>query len=441
MTFANKLLPRLFLLLTSLMIVSALSWASLFVYSEQAPRARNFAQLLSSMVNLTRSAVVAADPGRRAELLAQMTRQEGILIYPAEQNEPLPVLVDPFMLKVQEHLRQRLGQETALATERYGSYGIFVQVDIEGDDYWIGLPRDRIFRSRSLQWIGWGALAAVVALLAAVAFVSRLTQPLKRLAGAARVVGEGRHPPPLPEDGPEEMAAVATAFNQMSADLVRLDQDRALILAGISHDLRTPLTRLRMGIEMTAADDATRDGMVADVEEMDRTIGQFLDFARTDNPVATTEDSPLALLQDVAEQYRRRGTSLALDLDDVGTLSMNVPAMRRAVGNLIDNALRHAGTKVAISLALHGDEASICIEVGDRGPGIPVAERERLMRPFTRLDSARSNPAGAGLGLAIVDRIVRQHSGRTELLSREGGGLLVRIVLPRSQDRYHADSR
>jgi two-component system osmolarity sensor histidine kinase EnvZ len=431
MKFTNRLLPRLFLLLTSLMIVSALSWASLFVFSEQTPRSRNFARLLTSIVNLTRSAVVAADIQRRGDLLLEMTQQEGVLIFPAEKNESLPILVDPFFTEVQEQLRQTLGQRTVLTTDRYGNHGAFVRVDIEGDDYWIGLPRERLEHSRSLQWLWWGSLAAVVALMAATAFVSRLTRPLKRLGIAAKTVGEGRHPPPLPEDGPEEMVAVATAFNQMTADLQRLDQDRALILAGISHDLRTPLTRLRMGIEMTASDDVTRDGMVADVEEMDKTIGQFLDFARTDLATTTTKENPQLMLEDLAEQYRRRGCALTLDLADVGSMSLNWPALRRAVSNLIDNAMCYATGSDAISLRLFGDKSAIVVEVGDRGPGIPSGEIDRLLRPFTRLESARSNPSGAGLGLAIVDRIARQHSGKLELLPRDGGGLLARIVLPR----------
>lgn len=435
MKFTNRLLPRLFLLLTAMMIVSALAWAALFVYSEQAPRARNFAQVLTSIVNLTRAALVSAAPERRGDLLLELTQQEGVRIYAAEENEaPVGEPEDPFLRDVLANLRQSLGPDTQLTTDRYGNHGVFVLVDIEGDDYWIGLPRERFDRSHSLQWIGWGSLGALVALLTAAAFVSRLTRPLKRLTAAARLVGEGRHPEPLPEDGPEELVAVATAFNQMTDDLERLDQDRALILAGISHDLRTPLTRLRMGIEMTAADETTRDGMIADVEEMDRTIGQFLDFARTNETAEHQNQSMQALLIEIAEQYRRRGIELGLAIEEAGEARINKASLRRAVSNLIDNAIHHAANGKqpgAIELALHGYTTSVAIEVRDRGPGIPAEEAGRLLRPFTRLDSARSNLSGAGLGLAIVDRIARQHAGRIELLSREGGGLVARITLPR----------
>lgn len=435
MKFTKRLLPRLFLLLATMMIVSALSWAALFVYAGQASRARDLAQVLTSIVNLTRSALVAAAPERRGDLLLELGQQENLGIYAAEENEAAAGEPnDPFLRDVLGNLRKSLGPNTELTTERYGNPGVFVLVYIEGDRYWIGLPRGRLGHSHSLQWIGWGLLGALVALLTAAAFVSRLTRPLKRLAIAARTVGEGRHPEPLPEDGPEELAAVATAFNQMAADLDRLDQDRALILAGISHDLRTPLTRLRMGIEMTTADEETRDGMVADVEEMDRTIGQFLDFARSKEEAEHPSEDLRTLLEEIAAQYRRRGIEPELDLADAGQLPINRATLRRAVGNLIDNAIRHGGNgrqPGAIVLALHGDAKSVTIEVRDRGPGIPPQETDRLLRPFTRLDDARSNPTGAGLGLAIVDRIARQHSGYVELVPRDGGGLVARIVLPR----------
>ena len=435
MRFTNRLLPRFFLLLTSLMVVSALSWATLFLYWDQAPRARNFAQILTSVINLTRAALVAAAPERRPGLLHELSMHEGVLIFPAEENESPPQApVDGFLRDVLANLRLSLGSETQLATERDGNPGIFVLVDIEGDGYWIGFPRERFDRSRSLQWLGWGILGAFIALLTAVWFVSRLTRPLDRLVIAAKSVGKGEHPPPLPEDGPEELATVATAFNQMNVDLERQNRERAFILAGISHDLRTPLTRLRMGIEMTDVDAATRDGMETDIEEMDITIGQFLDYARSNEPAPLENGDPAALMNEIVDQYRRRGIPIGSRIDHVGSIAMHGATLRRALCNLIDNSVRYATTDnqaSQVELALRGDDRSVVIEVTDRGPGIPEVETERMLRPFTRLNDARSNAKGAGLGLSIVNRVVRQHAGKFALLPREGGGLIARITLPR----------
>lgn len=428
----RTLLARLFLLLAVVMTLSALSWAGIFVFSERQPRARQLAQLLSSVTNLTRAAIVAADPALRLELLDALSRDEGLRIDAADDDEPIPPPPsDPMLQITQELLQQQLGPHTYLTLVRKGEQALFLRTQIEGDDYWIALPLERLGRPRSLQWIGWGALAAAVALLAAAAFVSRLTRPLRNLARAARQIGAGEHPPPLPEDGPDELATVAQAFNQMDADLSRLDQDRALILAGVSHDLRTPLTRLRMGIEMSVEDEESRNAMSADVEEMDRTIGQFLDFARSDGGEAMQEVELHAILTDLAAQYQRRQFQISAELSPVPPLTGQPQALRRLAANLIDNALRYApGQAVDVGLGLEGKD--IVLTVADRGPGIPPDQVERLKRPFTRLDDARSNTGGAGLGLAIVERILRQHRGSLALLPREGGGLLARVTIPAS---------
>lgn len=427
----RTLLTRLFLLLALLMTISALAWAAIISFSDQEPRARQVAQLLTSVANLTRAAIIAAAPDRRRELLSELSRQEGIRIAVAEEGEtPGQVPDDPFLNRVLERLRTNLGPDTQLLLNRDGDQTLFLRISIEEDDYWIVLPRERFNRSRSFQWLGWGLLAAAIALFTAGAFVSRLTRPLRKLAEAAREIGAGRYPQPLTESGPEELVTVAHAFNQMSADLARLDQDRALILAGISHDLRTPLTRLRMGIEMTATDEALRDGMMADVEEMDGTIGQFLDFARADSGEAIASTSLVALLEELATQYRKRGAMIETKLAPIAAIQVRPRMLRRAITNLIDNAQRYGDATKTITLSLNGSDTEAIIEVSDLGPGIPPEEIERLKRPFTRLESSRGNPVGAGLGLAIVDRVARQHGGRLVLLAPAGGGLTARFTIP-----------
>lgn len=425
----RTLFARLFILLALAMTVSAIALSTLFAVSEQGPRARQMAQLLSSIANLTRAAVVAAAPERRVDLLNELSRQEGIRIYVAEDNEAeLPPPEDPFLQEVQRQLTASLGPDTRLTLEREGERAIFLRTTIDEDYYWIAVPLERL-DFHSLQWLGWGALAAAISLLAATAFVSRLTRPLRNLAVAARQVGAGEHPPPLVENGPDELLAVARAFNQMTADLSQLEQDRALILAGVSHDLRTPLTRLRMGIEMAVSDDESRDGMSADIEEMDRTIGQFLDFARSDGGEAPGEVALDQLVEAVTEQYQRRQLPVNALTQPVPPVSGQAQALRRVVTNLVDNALRYApGSPVELRVSL--EAKYIVIEVADRGPGVPESEAERLKRPFTRLEQARSNAGGAGLGLAIVDRIVRFHGGTLALLPREGGGLVARVNMP-----------
>ena len=305
--------------------------------------------------------------------------------------------------------------------------------DSEEGDYWLALPRERIERVFPLGWLGWGVAALLLSLFGAWLIVFRITRPHKALQEAARKIGAGETPTRLDESGPTELATVAHAFNQMNADLAQIDQDRALILAGISHDLRTPLTRLRMGIEMSADEDL-REGMTADVEEMDKTIGQFLDFARSEGGEAQQEVDVAALLAELSTQYQRRGfkVEIAKSAAPARALPVRPQALRRAVSNLIDNALRYAGSESVVEVELDSSADEFAIEVRDRGPGIPRQEVERIKRPFARLEAARSNTAGAGLGLAIVERIARSHNGRLDLLPRPGGGLIARLVLART---------
>ncbi len=413
----------------ALVVATTAAWFAIFRASEIEPRARQISQNLVSIVNITRTALVNSQPELRRELLSELAEREGIQVYTAEPGEHLAPPADrPVLNLALELARQQLGEGTRFAGEREGKPGLWLSFHIDDDEYWLRIPRERIERQIALRWLGWGALALVLSLLAAYFLVSRLNRPLRALAEGAGAIGKGKMPEPVPESGPEEIATLSHAFNQMSKDLARLDADRALILAGVSHDLRTPLSRLRLGLEMSGADPQLREGMTADIEEMDRTINQFLDFARTDGGEPPQSADLAAIAAEVSEHYRRRGKTIATDFSRVPELPLQVMSMRRVVLNLIDNALRYGEKEV--SVAVRAEDGAAVLEVADRGPGIPQSEAERLKQPFTRLEVARSDKGGAGLGLAIVERVVRAHRGGFELLAREGGGLVARIRLP-----------
>ena len=433
----RSLLWRTFLFVALLMMLSVAAWFAIFRSYEREPRARQLAQTLVSVANLTRAALISARPEARRGLLRDLSDREGIHIYPADAADRVEALPDrAFLHRVQELVREQMGPNTRLSLEREGEQALFVNFridDSEEGDYWLALPRERIERVFPLGWLGWGVAALLLSLFGAWLIVFRITRPLKALQEAAHKIGAGETPTRLDESGPTELATVAHAFNQMNADLAQIDQDRALILAGISHDLRTPLTRLRMGIEMSADEDL-REGMTADVEEMDKTIGQFLDFARSEGGEAQQEVDVAALLAELSTQYQRRGfkVEIAKSAAPARALPVRPQALRRAVSNLIDNALRYAGSESVVEVELDSSANEFAIEVRDRGPGIPQEEVERIKRPFARLETARSNTAGAGLGLAIVERIARSHNGRLDLLPRPGGGLIARLVLART---------
>ncbi len=428
--FPRSLLWRNFVLIAALILLAVAAWFQLFRVSEREPRARQTADLVASVVNLTRVALVTAQPDLRRELLLELQEQEGIRVYPADADERIvPLAADrPGTRIFAEEVRRQLGPDTRLATERDGLRGFWVSFRIDADEYWVMLPRERVERAVALRWLGWGAFVLVAALAGAWLIVFRLRRPLRALVGAAADVGRGRVPAPLDESGPEEIQTVSRAFNQMTRDLARLEDDRALILAGVSHDLRTPLARLRLGLEMSGGDAQLKAGMAADIDEMDRIIGQFLDFARAAGGEPPQPTDLAAMAREIAARYRDAGHALTEELIAVPEVTVRPMAVRRLVTNLVDNAFRYGGKDVRLRIATAG--RAVVIEVLDRGPGIPADEVERLKQPFTRLETARSGKGGSGLGLAIVDRIARMHGGAFELLPRDGGGLVARVTIP-----------
>ena len=431
----QTLLGRAFLLISLLIFVSGSTWFTLFGLAEREPRAHQLAQLAVSMVNLTTAALVAADPGKRVALLQDLADSEGVHLYPAEDSDVVTPLPDTYFFDVMKQATvAQLGPHTRFASDVNGQPGVWVSFSLDDDsddDYWLMLPGEHAEEFVPWQWLGWGAASLALALLVAWLIVSRVTRPLRALAAAARVLGQGRYPEPVQETGASELRQVAEAFNRMSDDLKRTAAERAVVLAGISHDLRTPLARLRLESELSIADEAAREAATADIEQMDAIISQFLDYARGEGDETPVAADINTLVEHIASRHGRTSAAPRLDL---GVLPAGVrvrpQALTRAVANLLDNARKYGAEPFAV--ATRHERGEIVIDVMDSGPGIPEAELERLKRPFTRLENARTDATGTGLGLAIVDRIARLHGGRFELINRPEGGLIGRLRLPTS---------
>ncbi|HJW27203.1 MAG TPA: ATP-binding protein [Rhodocyclaceae bacterium] len=428
----SSLLARTFLLIATLVLLTTAAWLTLFRYAEAVPRAHETAQLATSAVNLIRAALLASAPERRLDLFIELTTREGIRLLPAEDNDKVEPLPDSrFMTLVKKEVDAQLGPRTRMALEVNDVPGFWVSFRLEErdeDEFWLVLPRERAVHKLAWHWLIWGLLALGLALAVAWYIVSRINRPLKALAKAADSVRRGLTPEPLPETGAEELQRLAVAFNRMASDLARHEQDRAEVLAGISHDLRTPLTRLRLEAEMSVTDAASRDGIVADIEQMETVISQFMDYARGDGGETPQSTDISHLLQDVATRQTTLGHPLAFVIPPLPSIEARPKALTRAITNLVDNAYKYGGGDV--QMQAWEAEGKVMVEVRDRGPGIPAEEAERLKLPFTRLDGARTNVTGTGLGLAIVERIARLHSGRLDLLPRDGGGLTARLTLP-----------
>src|ERR1035437_2316747 len=215
--------------------------------------------------------------------------------------------------------------------------------------------------------------------------------------------------------------------NQMSADIHANERERALVLAGISHDLRTPLTRVRLAAELSL-DESLRYELTADVEQMDAVFRQFLDYARlVENEVAVMTDVQ-ALVREVVQRFASTAKAIGLELQPVPAFAVRPLLLRRALANLLDNAIKYGGGEITVQLDWQADK--VVLAVKDQGTGIPYGQREAVKRPFIRLETARSDVTGSGLGLAIVERAARLHHGEFHLDERAGGGLVAKLILP-----------
>jgi two-component system osmolarity sensor histidine kinase EnvZ len=265
-------------------------------------------------------------------------------------------------------------------------------------------------------------------------FIRRQNRPLKALEFAAKSVGRGEIPPPIQERGSSEIRSVTQAFNQMSKGILALEEDRRLLMAGVSHDLRTPLTRIRLATEMMSPDDSyLAEGIISDTEECNEIISQFIDYLKPISAEQFEDVDINELVSDVvsAEGGYEQPIESELSQSTLPALGSGI-AIKRAVTNLVVNALRYGNGWVKITTGMTVDRHLVWICVEDDGPGIEESQISKVFEPFTRGDTARGSE-GTGLGLAIVKRIVAQHHGSVQLSNRAAGGLRVQLSFPTSR--------
>ncbi|HWT37352.1 MAG TPA: histidine kinase dimerization/phospho-acceptor domain-containing protein, partial [Paraburkholderia sp.] len=333
---------RTFLLIALLIAVSLAAWFQSFRVIEREPRAQRVALQLVAIVKLTRTALLYSDPDLRRALLQDLESNEGVRVYPRETTDKYKLQPDESLNRLIEHdIRGRLGDDTIIAQSVNDIPGVWISFKIDDDDYWVALDRDQLDSVTGLQWAGWGIFALALSLFGAAFITSLVNRPFARLAMAARKVGSGQAPEKLPERGMGVAAETNRSFNQMVQDLEQLEADRALMLAGISHDLRTPLARLRLETEMSPSDQATKDAMIDDIEQMDMIIGRFLDYARPVQRNPEPVDLSVIAGELAARMSSEDGMRLVTRLAPSAVIEADETDIRRVVGNLIENARKY----------------------------------------------------------------------------------------------------
>ena len=429
---------RTFFLLSLLLIGSIVAWLQTFRALEFEPRAVQTAQQIASLVNLSRAALRYSDAIARVSLIKTLAEQEGVRILP---NKPTDVylVLDSSALdeRVAEELVGRLGPGTILASAVNGEPGFWVGFKIDADGYWLLMDRNRFTKVGGKTWLIWLITAAGLSLAGAAVIARLINRPLKQLSFAASRVRDGDFDASRLDEKAvtSEIREVNIGFNRMAQQLAKIEQDRAVMLAGISHDLRTPLARLRLETEMSVADPEAREHMASDIDQLDAIIDKFLDYARPDH----AELRPVNL-RNVIE-------ACVYAVQDHGDMRINtdVPKnlyvladeveLARVVSNLLENARRYGKTPetgiAVVDIAAKQRNEWVLLKVRDHGMGVAPEALPNLVKPFFRGDAARTAATGAGLGLAIVDKTVQRMGGIFALANTTSGGLAAHIKLQR----------
>lgn len=306
---------------------------------------------------------------------------------------------------------------------------VTVEIQLGGDVLSVVVPNKRLFSTTTYVFVMWMVGTSLLLFGVATIFMKNQVRPISRLASAADAFGTGRDTPNFKPEGASEVRQAASAFIAMRDRIRRHIQQRTDMLAGVSHDLRTPITRMKLQLEMMGdgnGDDARH--LKSDIADMEHMLDEYLAFARGEGAEQPVLCNVSALLNDIATQARRKGAAIDLHTEGEIEATIRPNALKRALTNLIDNAVRYA-ENITVRAGLRDTGLEIVID--DDGPGIPEAQREEVFRPFYRLDGSR-NPktGGVGLGLTIALDAIRAHGGEISLLDAPGGGLRVRVSLP-----------
>ncbi|MBY0468880.1 MAG: HAMP domain-containing protein [Burkholderiaceae bacterium] len=436
---ALSLFWRTFVLLALLLFGGVLAWTQTFRALEFEPRAVQAAQQIASLVSLARAALSGPDGIHRLTLIKSLPDEGGVKLAPREPGDRwTPYEVDRFSRAIGTELRSRLGAGTLVASEVNGAAGLWVGFAIDGDLYWLQADPTRLGPMATSTLVIWVGIALLATVLASVAIARAINKPLRDLSFAASRIREGEFDSRLDESTlTSEIRQVNMGFNRMARELAKLEEDRAVMLAGISHDLRTPLARLRLEAEMSVQDEEAKNNMALDIDQLDAIIDKFMDYSRPGevrlSPVhlSGVVDREIAAFRDPTNiRITSRvaiDTKVLADDTELGRVLQNLFENARRYGRSADSGI----AEVEITYAREGPWVALSIR--DRGPGVDPKKLAQLTTPFFRGDAARTAATGAGLGLAIVEKAMQRMGGTLELGNAvEGTGMVARIRLKRA---------
>jgi len=400
------------------------------------PVTERAAQELSALLELSAKVWIELPPWTRDDFEAEMHERHGLRIGRAEGELAEVVNHEDYLTRLEDALATRFASHHHILYDRDNPDWYWVDVPIAKQQLRLGFEQRRLQQQLPTAVILVAGAGALFVLLTALLVVRRVTQPLSRLYQAVQRLGHGESFKSVPETGATELAALARQINRTEHEIRELLANRTTLLAGISHDLRTPIARMRLELELLEgqADDELIQGLRGDLVEMNDLISRIMDLAqgleRHEAGVSQVAD----VLNALAKDYARTGISVHCQLPDDCEIAVHPKVLRRVVGNLLDNAV-HYGLGKPIEISAVCQSRQIEISIRDHGPGIPDDQHAAVLRPFFRLEGSRSrDTGGSGLGLAIVHQLCNAYGWSLKLAQAEGGGLLVRVNIPLDPD-------
>lgn len=430
---------RTFFFLALLLFGSIVAWLQTFRALESEPRAIQSAQQLASLVNLSRVALRYSDSIARVSLIKTLADEEQVRITQREPTDKFELFdSDELGKRIGEKLKTRLGYDTVVASAVNGQKGLWVGFTIDEDSYWLLTDPSKVGPSRNSTWVIWLITAAALS-LAGAAFIARLiNRPLKQLSFAASRMRDGDFDASRLDEkvATSEIREVNIGFNRMAEQLSKIEQDRVIMLAGISHDLRTPLARLRLETELSVSDLDARAHMAADIAQLDAIIDKFLDYARPEPPhlEAVSLNAVVAAAVYAVSDYE--DMRVTVNISENMTILADQVELSRVISNLLENARRYGKTPETgiawVEIVARIRDQWVLIKVRDHGKGVAPEILPKLTSPFFRGDAARTAATGAGLGLAIVEKTIHRMGGMFSLANTASGGLVAHIKLRRA---------
>lgn len=396
------------------------------------PVARRSANDLADFMLLSSQVWVTLSPAERTRYQAVLQADTGLTLSPAEDPLPGQKVYLPYALLLDEALAKHTRRPTRIRMERKDGVDMYwVDFDAGGHLLRFGFPGQRINIHAPLAIFLILLSGTLLTFLTTLILVRRWTQPLSQLTDAADRIGRAGVPEPLPEIGPCELANLVRTFNRMVHQLKSLLANHSTLIAGIAHDLRTPIARMRLALEVLppSADPELAERLLRGLDAMSRLVDQSLEFGRGVTHEPSQEVDIAETIRELAEEARRDGAEIRCHAQEGCAAVVSPTALRRILANLLDNAVRYSEGR-PIDLACGREGGRLRIDVSDRGPGIPPGELEAVFQPFYRVDKSRSSvTGGSGLGLAIARQLADSNHWSLALAPREGGGTVASLML------------